>query len=219
MTDDLEKRIAALEAWHARVEPHINRSIPLGPRPLTDEEVKQRAQKFTDEMMKVVKKDIPPVDRNNKTLVSGAPVPEDQSHTELKANGQQKDYIVLTAEERAKGFIRPVRNSYKHVGAPPPEYPLRDLTADEQEKWGHGNFVKYETYPRDDSHRLGKFWTQAQLDAVGQGCGTVTTMGNALSETYARDPKFYGGTFCCGCGKHHPVNEFVWQGTAERVGS
>lgn len=30
------------------------------------------------------------------------------------ATGQQKDYIVLSAEERAKGFVRPVRKSYVH---------------------------------------------------------------------------------------------------------
>jgi hypothetical protein len=41
-------------------------------------------------------------------------------------------------------------------------------------------------------------------------------MGLALAETFARDPTFYGGTFCCGCGKHFPlvspegVRQFVW---------
>jgi hypothetical protein len=29
--------------------------------------------------------------------------------------GQQKDYVVLAKEERAKGFVRPVRRSYKHL--------------------------------------------------------------------------------------------------------
>jgi hypothetical protein len=44
-------------------------------------------------------------------------------------------------------------------------------------------------------------------------CGGTTTMGRALAETYARDPSFYSGTFCCTCGKHFPVGEdgeFVW---------
>jgi hypothetical protein len=53
-------------------------------------------------------------------------------------------------------------------------------------------------------------------------CGTVTTMGPALAETYARDPKFYGATMCVGCGGHFPVGEhgeFVWDGTAEKVGT
>jgi hypothetical protein len=50
-------------------------------------------------------------------------------------------------------------------------------------------------------------------------CRTVTTMGLALAETYARDPKYYGATFCCGCHTHLPVSEFVWEGTSEIVGS
>jgi hypothetical protein len=29
--------------------------------------------------------------------------------------GQQKGYVVLAEEERAKGFIRPVRRSYQHL--------------------------------------------------------------------------------------------------------
>jgi len=31
------------------------------------------------------------------------------------ATGQQHDYIVLSAAERAKGFVRPVRQTYKHL--------------------------------------------------------------------------------------------------------
>lgn len=73
------------------------------------------------------------------------------------ANGQHKDYYVLCPEERAKGFVRPVRQEYIH-----------------------------------------------------QKCGSKTHMGLALSETYARDPKFYGATFCCACGGHFPVAEFKW---------
>lgn len=101
------------------------------------------------------------------TLTDGSPVTED--HRELKADGQQKGYVVLSEEERAKGFIRPVRNSYTHLK-----------------------------------------------------CGVVTTMGLALAETYARDPSFYSGTFCVGCGSHFPVGEdgeFVWAGTDEKVGA
>lgn len=53
-------------------------------------------------------------------------------------------------------------------------------------------------------------------------CGVVTTMGDTIAATYARDPFFYSGTFCCGCGTHFPVGEtgeFVWDGTSERVGT
>lgn len=83
-----------------------------------------------------------------------------------KEQGQNECYLVLSEEERAKGFVRPVRNSYIHTT-----------------------------------------------------CGTVTTMGNALSETYARDPKFYGRTYCCGCGTHFPVSEFKWDKIDDLVGS
>lgn len=80
--------------------------------------------------------------------------------------GQHSSYIVLCEEERAKGFVRPYRDAYRH-----------------------------------------------------DACGTVTTMGRALSETYARDPKFYGATFCCGCNRHLPVSEFVWTKDGAMVGS
>lgn len=52
---------------------------------------------------------------SDQVLVSGNPVPGDRSHTELKSNGQQRDYVVLTPEERAKGFVKPVRRSYVHA--------------------------------------------------------------------------------------------------------
>lgn len=100
------------------------------------------------------------------TLTDGTQVyPE---HRRLKPNGQQEGYVVLADEERAKGFVRPVRRSYVH-----------------------------------------------------EKCGTLTTMSQVLAETYARDPYFYSGTFCCGCGTHFPVGpkgEFVWEGTNEKVG-
>lgn len=216
---DLEKRIAALEAWRNSIEPHVNRSIPLGPRPLTDEEIAARSKKFSDEMMKIIKKDIPPVDRTKQQLVSGAPVPEDRSHTELKYNGQQKDYIVLSPEERAKGFVRPVRQKYRHRGTLGPQYPLRDLTPEQHDRYDQFGYVKFEAYPESESSATGKYWTQAQLDNIGKGCDTITTMSVSIAETYARDPHFYGGTFCCGCNKHLPLDEFVWHGTDETVGS
>lgn len=101
------------------------------------------------------------------TLSDGTQVyPE---HTNLKSNGQQEGYVVLAEEERAKGFVRPVRRSYKHLK-----------------------------------------------------CGVVTTMGQTIAETYARDPYFYSGTFCAGCGSHFPVGEdgeFVWDGSSEKVGT
>lgn len=81
----------------------------------------------------------------------------------------QEAYLVLSDEERARGFVRPVRSAYRHLT-----------------------------------------------------CNTITTMSRALAETYARDPKFYGGTFCVLCQDHYPVGEngeFVWDGTEEKVGT
>lgn len=83
--------------------------------------------------------------------------------------GQQEGYVVLSEEERAKGFVRPIRRSYVHLK-----------------------------------------------------CGVKTTMGQTIAETYARDFRFYSGTFCAGCGGHFPVGEdgeFVWDGTSEKVGT
>jgi hypothetical protein len=77
--------------------------------------------------------------------------------------GPQNDvYLVLSEEERKKGFTRPLYRSYVHHD---PE------------------------------------------------CGAVTTMGLALCETFARDPSFYGSTYCSGCLMHRPVGaegEFTW---------
>lgn len=81
----------------------------------------------------------------------------------IKPDGQQACYLVLSDEERAKGFVRPVRTSYVHAK-----------------------------------------------------CGTSTRMGLAIAETYARNPKFYDGTFCCHCGTHFPLvtedgPQFHWE--------
>jgi len=90
----------------------------------------------------------------------------------IKPDGQQEDYLVLSEEERTKGFVRPVRRRYKHVA-----------------------------------------------------CGCVTTMGQAIAETYARDPHFYGGTFCCNRARHFPLVDgdgnraFVWEPDGSGVGS
>lgn len=99
---------------------------------------------------------------------------------------QNEVYLVLSDEERAKGFIRPLRKSYIHVGV-----------------GGH------EIDP-DDRSKHGR---------TGRGCGVQTRMGLILCETYARDPKFYGSTYCVGCEMHLPVNEFVWDEDGQVVGS
>lgn len=66
-------------------------------------------------------------------------------------------YLVLSIDERNKGFIRPVRRKYFH-----------------------------------------------------KKCETITVMGLVLAETYARQPTFYGATYCVFCKMHRPVGEFVW---------
>lgn len=97
------------------------------------------------------------------TLSGGLKAPEPVE------KGMQEDYWVLSPEERAKGFVEPVRRSYVH-----------------------------------------------------RKCGGTTKMGLDLSETYARDPSFYGSTYCATCEAHFPVGtdgEFVWQGTNQKVGT
>lgn len=137
---------------------------------------------------------------------------------ETKANGQHKDYWVLSETERAKGFVRPVRSSYVHVGIPGPKHPLRDLTSEEQKQTEGFDYAKFEDYLDGG----GRYWRQVDLDRIGKGCGVVTSMGRALAETYAREPGFYGSTMCVNCSTHLPVGqdgEFVWSGTDERVGT
>src|ERR1700684_1360340 len=50
---------------------------------------------------------------NGTTLTDGTQVYP--GHREDRGDGQQKDYVVLSEAERAKGFVRPVRRSYKHL--------------------------------------------------------------------------------------------------------
>lgn len=151
-------------------------------------------------------------DRNDPRLTRGvddAPVPMADA------------YLVLSDEERAKGFVRPVRLSYIHVGPPGPRFPLRELTDEEAD--GDNAYVRYEEYPESERPKLRRGWTQAQIDAIGKGCGAVTTMGLAIAETYAREPHFYGATFCVACSMHRPVGkdgEFIWDdGSGQRVGT
>jgi hypothetical protein len=126
---------------------------------------------------------------------------------------QHEAYLILSEEERAKGFVRPLRLAYRHVGTPGPRHPLRDLTDEERERYAGPGYAKYEDYQGSEGRALGRFWTQAQLDAIGKGCGSVTTMNEAIAATYARSPAFYGATYCCQCMRHLPVGahgEFTW---------
>lgn len=161
-----------------------------------------------------------PVDREARILTNGKKEEDMPFYQDKRPDGQQMAYVVLTEEERRKGFVRPVRNAYVHVGQPGPKFPLRDLTPEEHARWGSEGYVKFEDYPMNyKGSSSGRFWRREQLDNVGKGCKTRTAMGQSLAETYARDPSFYDRTFCCGCRTHLPIEEFVWDGTNERVGS
>ena len=53
------------------------------------------------------------IEEPRRTLSDGTQIyPE---HRQLKDNGQQEGYVVLAEEERAKGFVRPVRREYTHL--------------------------------------------------------------------------------------------------------
>ncbi len=96
-------------------------------------------------------------------------ITDDSSHPGINKpcpDGQNEAYLVLSQEERDKGFVRPLRRSYIH-----------------------------------------------------DKCGVLTRMGLALCETYARNPAFYGSTFCAGCRTHFPVAEFKWDEDGAMVGS
>ncbi len=144
--------------------------------------------------------------------------PKDPDLRVIESSGMQKKYLVLSEEERAKGFVRPVRLAYIHVGVRP-KHPLTDLSPEDLERYKEFGYIKFEKYPPSESSVIGRYWTKKDLES---GCQALTTMGRALAETYARQPTFYGATFCCSCGKHFPVGpngEFVWDGTDERVGT
>lgn len=49
------------------------------------------------------------------TLTDGSPVPSDGSHKEIQENGQQKGYVVLSEEDRRRGYVEPLRFTYVHL--------------------------------------------------------------------------------------------------------
>jgi hypothetical protein len=144
---------------------------------------------------------------------NGKPVAEVRAN-QKNETGQHDGYIVLCPDERAKGFVRPYRDRYQHVGIRP-THSTRALTPDEHERYDRFGYVAFEAFPPAEEGN-GRFWTQAQLDS---GCRGVTTMGRALSETYSRSPTFYSHTFCVTCDRHLPVAEFIWTADGQRVGS
>ena len=55
----------------------------------------------------------PPVDYQRRAVIGEAVAPG-EANTEPKASGQQKGYVVLSDEERMRGFVRDVRDTYTH---------------------------------------------------------------------------------------------------------
>lgn len=53
--------------------------------------------------------EVPPVDRSNRCTTDGKPF-----DPTMGPGGQQQNYVVLCDEERAKGWVRPYRDAYKH---------------------------------------------------------------------------------------------------------
>ena len=73
-----------------------------------------------------------------------------------------------------------------------------------------------------EAERAKGFVRPVRRSYIHEKCGGITTMGEALAETYARQPSFYSGTYCARCHNHFPVGkngQFTWQGTNEKVGT
>jgi hypothetical protein len=153
---------------------------------------------------------------------SGRPVDEVRADQTEKV-GQHRDYIVLCPDERAKGFVRPYRDKYIHTGRKvcgawesPPVSRINGTIGVCTKELGHeGNHCD----PQTLHVSLGDAKKIRDRQIWPWGCGVETKMGQALSETYARDPSFYGATFCVRCNQHLPVGEFVWSADGETVGS
>lgn len=73
---------------------------------------------------------------------------------------------------------------------------------------------QHERHPGLPAEEIAKgFVRPLRHSYVHEKCGTETRMPHHCAETYARQPNFYGRTFCCRCGDYFPVGadgEFVW---------
>jgi hypothetical protein len=103
---------------------------------------------------------------------------------------------------------KPPRPGYENSGAPAP---INPATGQHEAYW-----------VLSGAERTKGFIRPVRNSYVHEKCGGVTKMGQALAETYARQPDYYGATMCVHCGSHFPVGtrgEFVWEGTKEKVGT
>ena len=167
---------------------------------------------------------LPPVDRSARVLTSGETETDRPDYREIEpSTGMQRSYVVLSAEERAKGFVRPVRRTYTHIGRSVCAK-MQTLHMPRAPKLGGPRLICGRPEGHNDECACWEELSQPE-HAIAErthrlgGCGATTTMGIALAETYARDPKFYNGTFCATCRAHFGLDQFVWTGTDEQVGS
>lgn len=69
---------------------------------------------------------------------------------------------------------------------------------------------QHETYLVLSEVERAKGFVRPLRRAYEHRCGATTSMGLELCETYARQPSFYGQTYCVRCQMHRPVAEFRW---------
>jgi hypothetical protein len=228
---ELRREVDALRAEVSALRQRIDSGGRLGPVPETLEQEAERTKRVADAIAAAMARDVrkdppPPVDRTKLCTTDGRS-PEEARASQTNETGQHASYIVLCDEERQKGFVRPYRDRYQHVGplvcgAVPigHEYPRCVLPPGHAGGHNGGGSVWMGgvSDPVRRSQSINDRPGMRFVERVG-GCGAVTTMGRALSETYARDPAFYGATFCCTCNAHYPVAEFVWTADGQQVGS
>lgn len=143
---------------------------------------------------------------------------------QVKDNGQNKAYLIMTDEELSKGYVRPFRDTYIHKGR---KYENAPVLLSENHTFQDRVYIATIPVLKDEDGKVigSSYLTKKEYDQwyetggfIG-GCGGKTTMARKIAETYAVNPKYYGATFCAFCGQHLSVNEFVWDGTDELVGS
>lgn len=101
----------------------------------------------------------------------------DRNHPGLNkptASGQNEAYIILSDDERAEGFIRPVRREYIHVGRNVAAHYKgihRMLDDAEKAQYADKKYVAVMTVltNEDGSFRGGTYVTQEELNAYNNG--------------------------------------------------
>ena len=145
----------------------------------------------------------------------------DNLHTEYRQ--AQRELSILDAEVRLEAQAEaqkraesiPVDRSAREVLGTAIEPGVAD-TSDRGDGQQRGYVVLTE------AERTKGFVRHVRHTYIHEKCGVPTKMSQAIAETYARDPKFYSGTFCTHCGSHFPIGaegEFVWKDDGVKVGT